>query len=492
VLPRHPAQTFLRLVAGVSIAAMHQRGDGALALHWFTTDLRLRDNPALALAEGPVAGVFVRDPALLARHAGATRRLAFMDASLAALDAALRARGSRLLVLEGDPAAVLPPLAAALGAATVTHAEALEPAARARTARAARALSRDGLVVRAAEASLVQSAGTVLAGGERPYRVYSAFARAWERLPLRSPVAMPRAWAPAERLAAAVPAAAAGAPALRDPDLPAAGEDAAAARLARFLADAVAGYRVRRDLPAVDGTSRLSWHLRWGTLSAAAAVRRAQAVAERDPAAPDGVRAWVRELAWRDFYAHLVAASADPAERRSVRPALPCRVDDAAFRRWRDGTTGIPLVDAGMRQLRATGWMHNRLRMITASFLTKHLLLDWRLGEAHFWTELLDGQLSQNRGGWQWVAGCGADAQPFYRIFSPTRQGARFDPEGAYVKQWVPELARVPARQVHEPWTLSALERRALCPDYPAPVVTLEEGRARALAAWERSRATGR
>jgi deoxyribodipyrimidine photo-lyase len=148
----------------------------------------------------------------------------------------------------------------------------------------------------------------------------------------------------------------------------------------------------------------------------------------------------------------------------------------------------VPLVDAGIRELRATGFMHNRVRMITSSFLTRHLLLDWRLGEAHFMAELLDGQLSQNGGNWQWVSGVGADAQPFHRIFSPLRQGERFDPDGAYVKRWVPELERVPAKLVHQPWEITPLERRALCPDYPPPVIGLDEGRARALAAFQEAR----
>jgi deoxyribodipyrimidine photo-lyase len=204
----------------------------------------------------------------------------------------------------------------------------------------------------------------------------------------------------------------------------------------------------------------------------------------------EAARAWTRQLAWRDFFAHLLLA-----EPRIVRePMHPLdirwRIDDAAFRRWQTGGTGIPLVDAGMRELAVTGLMHNRARLVTASFLTRHLLLDWRDGARHFMTQLLDGQMSQNDGNWQWVAGTGADAQPFHRIFSPLRQGERFDPNGEYVRRWVPELARVPARLVHEPWTLTPIERRAMCPDYPPPVVDLDVARARALAAFERARAS--
>jgi deoxyribodipyrimidine photo-lyase len=274
-------------------------------------------------------------------------------------------------------------------------------------------------------------------------------------------------------------------------ELPAAGEAAARARLDRFLARAVAAYPDARDVPAVDGTSRLSYHLRWGALSGAEAVRRARAVAAKEPARRNGVRVWTRELAWRDFWAQLLHDHPAIA-RAGLRPlGIRWRHDDAALRRWQDGTTGVPLVDAGMRELRATGFMHNRVRMVTASFLTRHLLLDWRLGEAHFMAELLDGQLSQNGGNWQWVSGVGADAQPFHRIFSPLRQGERFDPDGAYVKRWVPELERVPAKLVHQPWEITPLERRGLCPDYPPPVIGLDEGRARALAAFEEARSRG-
>jgi deoxyribodipyrimidine photo-lyase len=271
-----------------------------------------------------------------------------------------------------------------------------------------------------------------------------------------------------------------------DPSLPRAGEAAARARLRRFVATGLRAYPAARDIPARAGTSRLSAHLRFGTVSAAEAVRLARAEARRDPRARAGARAWVRELAWRDFFAHLLDAVPE-VERGPLRPpAVRWRIDDRGFRAWQEGRTGYPLVDAGMRELAATGFMPNRVRMVTASFLTRHLLVDWRLGERHFMTLLLDGQLAQNNGNWQWVAGTGADAQPFHRIFSPSRQGERFDPDGTYVRRWVPEIARVPARHVHAPWTLGRAERRALCPDYPPPVVDPDQARARALAAYTR------
>jgi deoxyribodipyrimidine photo-lyase len=459
----------------------------AAALHWFTSDLRLHDNAALAEAghAGPVAGVFVLDPALLARHARATRRIAFMYACLRALEAGLDGLGSRLLVVDGDPAVELPRLATALGAHVVSYARNHEPAARAREARVTRALERDGMTVRAAEAALVQPPGAVTTGGGA-YQVYGAYARAWEEVEVPPVARVPREWAPASGLAGigrAVPEAPAGI------ELPPAGEDGARGRLDAFLRDRIRRYPETRDLPGLDATSRLSPHLRWGAISGAEGVRRARSALSRDPALREGVRAWTRELAWRDFFAQLLAAHPRVA-REPMRP-LPVRWrhDDRAFRRWQEGRTGVPLVDAGMRELRATGFMHNRPRMIVGSFLTKHLLLDWRLGEAHFMAELLDGQLSQNNGNWQWVVGTGADAQPFHRIFSPLRQGERFDPDGTYVKRWVPELAKVPTKLIHRPWTLPAMERRMLCPDYGPPLVDLDEGRARALAAFDEARA---
>jgi deoxyribodipyrimidine photo-lyase len=451
------------------------------ALHWFTSDLRVGDNAALAAGagRGPVAGVFVLDPASLRRAADAPRRVGFMRACIASLADTLAAGGSRLIILEGDPVEEVPRLAAGLGAPLVTHARNVEPAARRRERDVARALARDGVEVASADAASVHPQGTLRTGTDGAYLVYGPFARAWSVRRLPEPAREPRSWVRAADLAGgiAVDTTPAG-------GLPAAGETAAGARLASFIRSGLGRYADRRDVPAEDGTSRLSYHLRFGTLSAADACRRVRAAVARRPALRCDAEVWLRELAWRDFFTQLLAEHPHVA-RRSFRP-LPVRwrIDDAAFRRWQEGTTGYPMVDAGMRELAATGWMHNRARMLTASFLTRHLLVDWRLGERHFAALLLDAQLSQNNGNWQWVAGTGADAQPGHRVFSPVRQGERFDPEGDYVRRWIPEIARVPARSVHAPWTLGRAERRALCPDYPPPVVDLEMARGRALAAY--------
>jgi deoxyribodipyrimidine photo-lyase len=452
-------------------------------VHWFTSDLRLGDNPALALdaAAAPVAAAFVFDPASLRRAAAAPRRIAFLRATLAALDADLAARGTRLLVATGDPAVLLPRLAARLGAHAVTHARNGEPAARRREARVAAALARDGIALANADASLVHPPGTVLTGRGEASLAYGPFARAWSARPVRPPVAEPRRWWPLS--APPDEAWSCGVDPAPSAELPPAGEAAARARLAAFVRAGLAAYAERRDHPGIDGTARVSHHLRFGALSAADACRRARAAAARRPAARRGALAWLRELAWRDFFAHLLAAFPRLAH-EPLRP-LPVRyrADDRALRHWQEGRTGYPFVDAGMRQLAATGWMHNRARLVAASFLVRHLLVDGREGERHFMTLLLDGQLAQNGGNWQWVAGTGADAQPPYRVFSPVRQGERFDPEGDYVRRWLPELARVPAAAVHAPWTLSRAERRALCPHYPPPIVDAGEARARALAA---------
>jgi deoxyribodipyrimidine photo-lyase len=456
------------------------------AIHWFTSDLRLDDNPALnAGAEaGPVAGVYVLDPVVLRRHADATRRRAFMAATLQALDARIRECGSRLIVLEGRAVEELPHLAARLGARLVTHATNYEPASRERERGVAAALGLAGVEVRARDAAFVHAPGAVLKEDGEPYRVFSAFARAWARHAAEEPSAAPRSWLDDEKLRGLGVAC----PAPDGDGVPPAGEAAARARLSWFLRSGLRDYETGHDLLAADGSSRLSHHLRWGALSGAEAWRAATAAGKKTPALARAASAWVRQLAWRDFFAHLLFAEPRLA-RQPMRPlGIRWRVDDAAFRRWQAGETGIPLVDAGMRELGATGLMHNRARMVTASFLTRQLLLDWRDGERHFMTQLLDGQLSQNDGNWQWIAGTGADAQPFHRMFSPVRQGERFDPEGAYVRRWVPELARVPSRHVHAPWSLTPIERRGICPDYPPPIVDLDAARARALAAYERAR----
>jgi deoxyribodipyrimidine photo-lyase len=271
------------------------------------------------------------------------------------------------------------------------------------------------------------------------------------------------------------------------------GEDGARQRLKRFLAAGLTNYAAQRDQPAADGTSTLSPHLAFGELSPAQVWN---AASEAGAAGGKGRERFLTELLWREFSHYLLWFHPELPE-QPLRPAfarMPWRSDPAALAAWQRGQTGVPIVDAGMRQLWQTGWMHNRVRMIAASFLVKHLLLPWQAGAAWFWDTLVDADLASNSASWQWVAGSGADAAPYFRIFNPVLQGRKFDPEGNYVRRFVPELARLDARCVHAPWEADADALNAagitLGRDYPAPIVGLAEGRARALAAFASLRET--
>ena len=269
------------------------------------------------------------------------------------------------------------------------------------------------------------------------------------------------------------------------------GEAGAQAQLDRFLDAAAASYKADRDRPDLAGTSRLSPHLHFGEIGPRAVWARAEASIARNGALEGGVRAFQRELVWREFSAHLLFHFPDIPERpwRENFARFPWREDEAALQAWQRGRTGYPIVDAGMRELWETGWMHNRVRMVAASFLVKHLLLSWQAGEAWFWDTLVDADLANNAASWQWVAGSGADAAPFFRIFNPMTQGRKFDPDGDYVRRWVPELGDLPARHIHEPWSAppDVLEAAGVDPGrtYPRPIVDHKGARERALAAFD-------
>jgi deoxyribodipyrimidine photo-lyase len=318
----------------------------------------------------------------------------------------------------------------------------------------------------------------------RPYTVYSPYKRAWWR---RWQAETP---APAKSFRLPPPPDGVSGLALPAPpedaaDLPTGGGAAAARRLEAFLEHAVADYAWRRDLPAEDGTSRLSPHLRFGTISVRTCLLRALDAARDDPRRRAGVAKWCDELVWREFYHAILAvhprvlAGAFRPERARIR----WRDDDAGFAAWRAGRTGYSFVDAAMRQLLSTGWVHNRARMVAASFLCKHLLIDWRRGERWFMERLVDGDPASNNGGWQWSASTGTDAQPYFRIFNPVAQGERFDPDGAYVRRFVPELRGLAGAAVHRPW-----DAPLAAPDYPAPIVEHAAARERALSAYRSAR----
>jgi deoxyribodipyrimidine photo-lyase len=454
------------------------------AVHWFRNDLRLADNTALAEActADVLAPVFVFDDALLGSPSRGAPRVRFLRECVARLARRLEERGSRLFVRRGDPRVALPALVREVRADLVTWNDDVSPFAVRRDAAVRAALEALGARVRTCRDRTLFGAGEVRTREGRPYTVYTPFRRAWwqrfESDPPRDPGPRRLPGAPAGPAAGEIPEAAALGAAGDDTRLPAAGEDAARRRLRRFLARDAAHYAERRDYPALDATSRLSPHLRFGTLSARTCLREAREAAADDRRAARGIAKWLDELVWREFYAAILEAF-PRVLRGAFRPqfdALRWEDDERLLHAWCEGRTGYPFVDAAMRQLRATGWMHNRARMVVASFLAKDLLVDWRRGERFFMQRLVDGDPASNDGGWQWAASTGTDAQPWFRIFNPVTQGERFDPDGEYVRRYVPELARLPGAAAHRPW-----DAAGGAPDYPPRCVDHAERREQAL-----------
>jgi deoxyribodipyrimidine photo-lyase len=441
------------------------------AVLWFRRDLRLNDHPALLAAaqDGPVVALFVLDDAL--RGPSGAPRLAFLYRTLRVLDQQLRERGGRLTVRRGQPENVVPAVAAECGAAAVHVSADFGPYGAARDGRVEQALG-DRPLVRTGSPYAV-APGRVVKRDGTPFKVYTPFYRAWADHGWRAPAASGDAdvsWRALDGLA--IPP---------DPRLPAGltlpepGEAAALAAWRRFRRAHLAGYDRERDRPDLDHTSRMSPYLKLGSIHPRTILA----------ALPPGDSAYRREIAWREFYAAVLHFWPDSA-REYFQPALAqmpyARGPDAdeAFEAWAAGRTGYPIVDAGMRQLLGEGWMHNRLRMIVASFLVKDLHIEWRHGARHFMRHLVDGDLASNQHGWQWTAGTGTDAAPYFRIFNPVTQGAKFDPDGAYIRRWVPELAELTGREIHEPW------RRADGgpAGYPPPIVDHARERAESLAQY--------
>jgi deoxyribodipyrimidine photo-lyase len=434
---------------------------------WFRRDLRLADHPALAEAarRGPVLPLFVVDPAF--DRAGAPRR-AFLDACLRSLDAEM---GGALVLRHGDPVAVVPALAEEVGAAAVVASADFGPYGTRRDAAVAARLTEQGRRLDVVGSPYAVPPGTVRKADGTAYAVFTPFWRAWQAAGWGPALPVPEvAWHGAPH----VPCD--GYPAAPDPGctLPPAGERAAHDRLDAFLASAIDDYADRRDQPGVEGTSRLSPYLRWGCLHPRQVLARL--------GSGRGHEAFARELCWREFYADVLHHRPETAW-RNLQPkmdALPVDTGAAArerFARWAAGQTGYPIVDAGMRELAATGWMHNRVRMIVASFLVKDLHVPWQWGARHFLDHLVDGDLASNNHGWQWTAGTGTDAAPYFRVFNPVSQGQRFDADSTYIRRWVPELAHVAGSDVHAPWQ----SRRGTPLGYPPPMVDHAVERAEAL-----------
>ena len=477
------------------------------ALVWFLQDLRLSDNPALADAARQaetIVPVFLWTPGEHGDWAPGRAARSWLHASLTRLDADLRRRGSRLVLRRADSALeALRRIAAQTGADAVTWNARYEPALRERDLAVAEALSRDGLEVRVHRSRILHDPRRIRTAAGAPYTVFTPF---WRRMqdatevgeeidrPRLGPRRAPRLWPDGMTIddlglvdPADAPLPARGRPfgTRRSPSF-AAGEAAARERLAIFVAERLATYSADRDRLDLAGTSGLSPHLAHGELSPRQ-VWNAVVRSVRDNASRRAADVFLRQLAWREFAYHLLfhfpRTPSEPLRERFE--AFPWRKSERELRAWKEGQTGYPVVDAAMHQLRHTGWMHNRGRMIVASFLTKHLLVPWQDGARWFWDRLVDADLANNTLGWQWSAGCGADAQPFFRIFNPVSQGTKFDPAGRYVRDWIPQLASVPDDLVHRPWQGANVARetdgsRA----YPAPIVDHREARTRALAAW--------
>ncbi|MBK1695083.1 deoxyribodipyrimidine photolyase [Chromatium weissei] len=464
---------------------------------WFRRDLRLDDNSALlaALADGAsVVPVYIHAPHEEAPWAiGAASRW-WLHGSLLALDEALRQRGSRLWITQGDSLTELRRIAAFTGATQVRWNRLYDPVMCERDTRIKQALRNDGLQCASTNAALLFEPWEIRNGSGQPYRVFSAFWRMCvKQLHQLQPQPAPAALPPIHDLPASLTVAdlellprIAWDQGWREMWTP--GEHHALQRARTFLETQLVDYGVQRDFPAISGTSQLSAPLHFGEISPRrllAMLRERDVDSLTDP--------WLRELGWREFGYHLLHhfphTTDAPLDTRFA--AFPWRTENAAkmLTAWQRGNTGIPLVDAGMRELWHTGWMHNRVRMVVASLLTKNLLLPWQLGARWFWDTLIDADLACNTAGWQWTAGCGADAAPYFRVFNPVLQAQRFDSNGDYIRRWCPELARLPNAYLHQPWTAPASLLAAagirLGNDYPAPIIDLAASRQQALATWE-------
>ncbi len=435
---------------------------------WFRRDLRLQDNPALleACADGAVLPLFVLDPALWG-PSGPVRR-AYLARSLRALAGELP-----LSVVRGDPVRRVVRAAQEVGADRVHVAEDFGPYGRSRDAAVEEALAEVGVELVRTGSPYAVAPGSIRSGTGQPYKVFTPFFRAWADHGWEPPADRPRAaqWLRLDDTTE-IPQA--------DPppglELPEAGAEAARRRWRWFL-DLVADYDDARDRPGVDGTSGMSVYLKWGQ------IHPRTLLADLATLRSNGAATLRNELAWREFYADVLLARPETA-RDCYRPEFGrIRTDNAevAVESWRHGRTGFPIVDAGMRQLRQTGWMHNRVRMIVASFLVKDLHVEWQVGARHFLHWLVDGDLASNQHNWQWVAGSGTDAAPYFRVFNPTTQAKKFDPDGDYVRRWVPELAEVSTPQDPSP---NDRERVG----YPLPMVDHGVERREALSRWEEIR----
>jgi deoxyribodipyrimidine photo-lyase len=468
------------------------------AIVWFRQDLRLDDNLALHAAlrhGGPTIPVFVWSPEEEADWAPGGASRWWLHQSLASLDTELRQRGSRLVLHQGNTLSVLQELVCQTGARAVFWNRRYEPAVVARDAGITTALRQQGLTAESYNAGLLFEPSEVCTTQGHPFKVFTPFWKACLALPEPAePLAVPPRLSAPGTWPDTLPLAslelepkidwAAGIRAAWRP-----GEPDARQQAEHFLDGALAAYAEARDRPDLPSSSRLSPYLHYGEISPRRLWHLVQEASYGGTGGTRGAEAYLRELGWREFAYHLLAhfPHTVDAPLRVEFAAFPWRDDSEMLRAWQRGRTGYPLVDAGMRELWTTGWMHNRVRMVVASFLVKDLLISWQAGARWFWDTLVDADLANNTLGWQWTSGCGADAAPYFRIFNPVLQGLKCDPQGDYVRHWIPELAALPEARIHQPWAVPpeilATAGAALGHTYPPPIVDHRQARGRALAA---------
>src|SRR5215210_265010 len=475
---------------------------------WFRDDLRVSDHSALQAAATtgrPVICLYVFDEGNSARCAPNARPLGgaarwWLAQSLRAMQKRLASLGVPLVLRKGPAATIIAELTRQSSAAAVFWNEVEQAPHRAVADEVTAALQATGATAHSFPSDLLVSPARIRNSEGRGLRVFTPFWRRLEALGHPSePLPPPKALRPVQDLASdpieswrLEPSRPDWAGGLRETWTP--GEISGHERVAKFLANRLAGYATERDRPDRAGTSRLSAHLRFGEVSPRQLWRAARFAAAESPTVAGDVGKFLRELGWREFCRHLLFDVPD-LQKRNLQPsfdAFPWRQDERALQAWQHGQTGYPIVDAGMRELWHTGVMHNRVRMVAASFLVKHLLIDWREGEKWFWDTLVDADPGSNPANWQWVAGSGADAAPYFRVFNPVLQGEKFDPDGRYVRRWVPELERLPAPVIHQPWTATPIELKAagleLGKTYPHPIIDHKAGRERALKAYATTR----
>jgi deoxyribodipyrimidine photo-lyase len=490
-----------------------------MQIHWHRQDLRAADNRALASAAAAAAGntespgdadgaaprgtvipVFVFDDDVL-EHAG-NPRVRYMLDSLSALRSWYRERGSDLVVASGDPAEVLPELAATYDAERVVWNRDYSGLARERDAAVRRALNEHDVERESFHDDIIHPPGSITTNDGDPYSVFTYFGRKWQAREKPDPVSPPRAETLADVSGDDLPTIEELGFEDPDADVPEAGTEPARERLEAFCADGIYRYEEDRDYPTRDAVSRLSVDLKFGTIGVREVYAATESARERivdvetngdadpDDERIDSIEEFQSQLAWREFYTHVLFFNPNvvTGNYREYEHDIEWRNDPEELQAWKDGETGYPIVDAGMRQLKSEAYMHNRVRMIVASFLTKDLLIDWREGYAHFREYLADHDTANDNGGWQWAASTGTDAQPYFRIFNPMTQGERYDSDAEYIKTHVPELRDAEADLIHEWDDLTPTQRHGVAPDYPAPIVDHSERREAALSMFEAAR----